>query len=142
MPKFVFLWTDFVLWLVVLGVAVYAWRVRGNRHALATWRHVTHDAPAMAAAVVLGVFIAIALLDSIHFRPRLPPSPGAAADAPPAYATRTVSVLDTLLGARGRGAREDVLGAARVVVVPARDAGGERQSRCATSRAWRTAART
>ena len=34
MPQFVFLWTDFVLWLVVLGVAVYAWRVRGNRHAL------------------------------------------------------------------------------------------------------------
>ena len=97
MPRFIFLWTDFVLWLVVLGVAVYAWRVRGNRHALATWRHVTHDAPAMAAAVVLGVFIVIALLDSIHFRPRLPPAAGAAADAPAAYATRTVSVLDTLL---------------------------------------------
>ena len=75
--------------IVVLGVAVYAWRVRGNRHALATWRHVTHDAPAMAAAVVLGVFIVIALLDSIHFRPRLPAAPGAAADAPAAYATRT-----------------------------------------------------
>ena len=53
MPSFVFLWTDFVLWLVVLGVAVYAWRVRGNRHALATWRHVTHDAPAMAAALIV-----------------------------------------------------------------------------------------
>lgn len=97
MPRFVFLWTDFVLWLVVLGVVAYAWRVRGNRHALATWRHVVHDAPAMAAAVVLGVFVAIALLDSVHFRPRLPPAPGAAADAPAAYSTRTVSVLDTLL---------------------------------------------
>jgi peptide/nickel transport system permease protein len=94
---FVFLWTDFVLWLVVLGVAVYAWRVRGDRHARATWRHVAHDAPAMAAAVVLGVFIAIALLDSIHFRPRLPAAPAAAADAPAAYATRTVSLLDQWL---------------------------------------------
>ena len=97
MPMFVFLWTDFVLWLVALGAVVYAWRVRGNRHLLATWRHVTHDAPAMAAVVVVGVFIAIALLDSIHFRPRLPAAPGAAADASPAYATRTLSVLDTLL---------------------------------------------
>ena len=51
MPMFVFLWTDFVLWLVVLGVVIYAWRVRGNRHRLATWRHVTHDAPAMAAVI-------------------------------------------------------------------------------------------
>ena len=32
---------------------MYAWRVRGNRHALATWRHVAHNAPAMCSAVVL-----------------------------------------------------------------------------------------
>ena len=97
MPKFVFLWTDFVLWLVVLGAVVYAARVRRNRHLLATWRHVARDASAMSAAVVLGVFIIIALLDSVHFRPRLPAAQGTAADAPVAYATRTLSVLDTLL---------------------------------------------
>jgi peptide/nickel transport system permease protein len=97
MPRFVFLWTDFVLWLVVFGAVVYATRVRSNRHRVATWRHVAHDAPAMAAAVVLGVFIAVALLDSVHFRPRLPPAPGTTADAPADYSTRTVSVLDTLL---------------------------------------------
>ncbi|MGZ8253897.1 MAG: ABC transporter permease [Burkholderiaceae bacterium] len=97
MPKFVFLWTDLVLWLVVLGAVVYAVRVRKNRHLLTTWRHVARNASAMSAAVVLGVFIAIALLDSVHFRPRLPAAQGAAADATVAYATRTVSVLDTLL---------------------------------------------
>jgi peptide/nickel transport system permease protein len=97
MPRLVFLWTDFVLWLVVLGAVLYAWRVRGNRHALATWRQVAHDAPAMAAAVVLGIFVVIALLDSVHFRPRLAAAPGAPADAPVMYGTRTVSVLDALL---------------------------------------------
>jgi peptide/nickel transport system permease protein len=97
MPKFVFLWTDFVLWLVVAGVAIYAWRVRDNPHARATWMHVARDAPAMCAAVVLAVMMTIALADSVHFRPRLPPAPGATADAPTAFATRTVSVLDTLL---------------------------------------------
>jgi peptide/nickel transport system permease protein len=97
MPRFVFLWTDFVLWLVVLGAVIYALRVRNDRHLRATWQHVTHDAPAMAASVVLGVFIAVALLDSVHFRPRLPPAAGAQADAQVAYATRTVSILDALL---------------------------------------------
>ena len=97
MPKFVFLWTDFVLWLVVAGVVVYIWRKRGNARARANWSHVLHDAPAMCAAVVLGVFITIALLDSVHFRPRLSAVEGAAADAQAAYGTRTLSIFDALM---------------------------------------------
>jgi peptide/nickel transport system permease protein len=97
MPKFVFLWTDLVLWLVVAAVVAYVVHVRRSADLRKTWRHVLHDAPAMSAAVILIAFITIALLDSIHFRPRLPPVPGAAADAPVAYATRTVSPLDVLL---------------------------------------------
>jgi peptide/nickel transport system permease protein len=97
MPKFVFLWTDFVLWLVVAGVVLYVWRARGQPNVRATWMHVARDAPAMCAAVVLIVLITVALLDSVHFRPRLPAVPGVAADTPAAFATRTVSILDTLL---------------------------------------------
>jgi len=97
MPKFVFLWTDLVLWLVVAAVVAYVVHVRRSADLRKTWQHVLHDAPAMSAAVVLIAFITIALLDSIHFRPRLPAVPGAAADAPVAYATRTVSPLDVLL---------------------------------------------
>jgi peptide/nickel transport system permease protein len=97
MPKFVFLWTDLVLWLVVATVVAYVVHVRRSPDLRATWRHVLHDAPAMSAAVVLIVFIAIALLDSIHFRSRLEAAPGATADAAIAYATRTVSPLDRLL---------------------------------------------
>ncbi|MGH6611900.1 MAG: ABC transporter permease, partial [Burkholderiaceae bacterium] len=95
--KFVFLWTDLVLWLVVAGVVIYVWRARKNPRVRANWLHVAHSAPAMCAAIVLGVFITIALLDSVHFRPRLPPAEGAAADAPPAYATRTISIFDALV---------------------------------------------
>ena len=51
----------------------------------------------MSAAVVLLVFLVLAALDSVHFRPLLPPAAGAAADAAPAYSTRTLSVLDQLL---------------------------------------------
>jgi len=97
LPKFVFLWTDFILWLVVAGVAFYIWRVRHNARARANWSHVLRDGPAMCAAVVLAVFITIALLDSVHFRPRLPAIEGAAANAPVAYATRTMSIFDALM---------------------------------------------
>ena len=97
MPKFVFLWTDFVLWLVVAGVLVYIWRARRNARTKANWMHVLRSAPAMCAAVVLGVFIAIALLDSVHFRPRLSAIEGAAPDAQVAYGTRTLSIFDALM---------------------------------------------
>ncbi len=97
MPKLVFIWTDLAVWLFVAAGAYYAWRVRGNANLRATWRHVARDAAAMSSAVVLAAFLAVALLDSIHYRPLLPPAPGAAADAPAAYATRTYSVLDGLL---------------------------------------------
>ena len=97
MPKFVFLWTDFVLWLVVAGVLVYIWRARRNARTKANWMHVLRNAPAMCAAVVLGVFLTIALLDSVHFRPRLSAVEGAAADAQVAYGTRTLSIFDALM---------------------------------------------
>jgi peptide/nickel transport system permease protein len=97
LPKFVFLWTDFVLWLVVAGVLFYIWRVRHDVRAKANWSHVLRDAPAMCAAVVLGVFITIALLDSVHFRPRLSAIEGASADAQVAYGTRTLSIFDALM---------------------------------------------
>ena len=97
MPKFVFLWTDLVLWLVVAAVGVYIVHVRNDANLRGTWRHVLRDAPAMSAAIVLIVFSTIALLDSVHFRPRLAAVPDSGADAQAAYGTRTLSLLDLLL---------------------------------------------
>jgi peptide/nickel transport system permease protein len=94
---FVFLWTDLMLWLLAVASILYAWKVRRNRNLLITWRRIAHDAPAMCAAVLLAIFMVLALADSIHYRPRLPPAPGAAPDASVAYATRTLSVLDGVL---------------------------------------------
>jgi len=97
MPKFVFLATDIALFVLLAGLALYVWHVRRSPDLRSTWRSVFRDAPAMCALVVLSVFLTLAVLDSIHFRPRLPPAEGAAADAPPAFATRTWSLLDQLL---------------------------------------------
>lgn len=97
MPKFVLLWTDAALFLIVLAVLAYIWHVRRTPTLRATWARVAHDGPAMCAAVILAVFAVIGLLDSVHFRPRLPPLPGVAIDAPPAYAPAAQSLLDSLL---------------------------------------------
>ncbi|MCL4738847.1 MAG: ABC transporter permease [Burkholderiaceae bacterium] len=97
MPKFVFLATDIALLMLLAALAGYVWHVRRSPDLRATWRSVFRDAAAMSALVVLGAFILVAALDSLHFRPLLPPAPGAAADAQPAYSTRTYSVLDQML---------------------------------------------
>jgi peptide/nickel transport system permease protein len=97
MPKLVFLATDIALYGLIVAIAFYVWHALRTPTLRQTWRGVLHDRVAMAAAVVLIAFLAIAMLDSLHFRQLLPPAPGAAADAAPAYSTRTLSVLDWLL---------------------------------------------
>ncbi|KDC47313.1 ABC transporter permease [Bordetella bronchiseptica] len=99
MPLFVFLWTDIALYLLVAAVLAYAWRVRRSPTLRATWGRVARDAPAMCSAVVLMCFVVVGLLDSVHYRARLAPAPGVAADAPPAYAPVVRSALDGLLAA-------------------------------------------
>lgn len=97
MPKFVLLATDLALYfqlLVLLAYVRYALRSPLLRQ---SWGYVRRDGAAMSAALVLAVFLLIALLDSVHFRPRLPPAPDAAAGAEIAYSTRTLSLLDVLL---------------------------------------------
>jgi peptide/nickel transport system permease protein len=98
MPKFVLLWTDAAIWLLVLGLIVYAVFVLRSPGLTANWRKVFRDAPALASSVVLLLCLIVTLLDSLHYRPLLPPAPGAQAQGP-AYDVRTRSVLDHLLSA-------------------------------------------
>ncbi len=104
MPKFVFLLTDLALLLMLLGIAFYVRHSLNTPTLRRTWAYVLRDASAMAAGVVLVLFFCLAIIDSIHFRPLLPPAVGAAANSPPAYSTRTLSLLDAWLA----GPRESV----------------------------------
>ncbi|VCU70823.1 Oligopeptide transport system permease protein OppC [Pigmentiphaga humi] len=99
MPKLVFLWTDVALFLLVLAVAGYAWHARRSPNLRATWSRVARDTPAMCAAVVMGVFVLIGLLDSLHYRPLLESVEVNGAQSARAYAPVTRSVLDDLLEA-------------------------------------------
>lgn len=97
MPKFVLLWTDAVLFLMLAALAWYAWRISVNRNLRANWRKVLRDPAALSAGIVLALFALITLADSIHFRRALAPAAGAPADAPVFYATSTESLLDVLM---------------------------------------------
>lgn len=97
MPKLVFLATDLALFAQLAVIAFYIWHALRSPTLRQTWRHVLHDAAAMSAGVVLLLFLLIAVLDSVHFRPLLPPASGATANAAAAYSTRTLSLLDVLL---------------------------------------------
>ncbi len=99
--KLVLLWTDVLVWLLVLAIGLYAWRVRAKEHLRAPWRKVARRPVAMSAAVVLSVFVLIGLLDSIHLREALPAAtPGQALE----YATEPVSIFDKLVAPlRSRG---------------------------------------
>lgn len=64
------LWTDVLLWLLValaLGFGLFAAR---HEHLRAPWRRVVETRTGVVTLVVLGFFVAIGLLDSVHYRPR------------------------------------------------------------------------
>lgn len=98
--KFVFLWTDAVLWLLVLGLIGYVVYVLRTEELARKWRKVLNNKTAVAAAAVLSVFFAAALADSVHYRRALPAADGAAVAA---WDTKTVSLLDALVGEKIAG---------------------------------------
>jgi peptide/nickel transport system permease protein len=97
--KFVLLWSDalfFLLVAVALAGGYWASRVE---HLRLSWRRVGESRVAMAAATLLAAFLAVGLLDSLHYRERLP-------GAQENYAVEMRSVLDALLtGLRTRQER-------------------------------------
>jgi peptide/nickel transport system permease protein len=95
--KPVFLWTDLALWLLVIALAAYLLRLRAKPNERANSFKVLRDPAGLAAGFVLLLFVAVALLDSVHFRRALPPSADAPAGQQVFYDARTQSVLELLL---------------------------------------------
>ena len=88
----VVLWSDMLIWLLVaagIGVGVL---VAKTPPLLTAWRRVGANRVGMASATVLLAFIAVGLLDSLHFRLQLEGKPGQKAS----YAIEVLSVLDML----------------------------------------------
>src|SRR5579885_1278822 len=85
--------TDALVWLLVAAGIGYGWYCRRRPHLAIAWSRVFRSPAAVASSVVLAAFVAVGLLDSLHFRPRLEARPG----EPAAYSTEILSVLDAAL---------------------------------------------
>ncbi len=70
--QLVFLWSDRLVFLLLAAAVASAWHVRRHEHLLLPWRRVARSATAMVSLLVLSLFLAIGLLDSLHYRVALP----------------------------------------------------------------------
>jgi peptide/nickel transport system permease protein len=90
----VILWTDALIFVLLAGVLALVFLIRRQPHLRAPWAAVARRPMAMGAALILGVFVGIGLLDSLHYREKLTDSP---ADKPQ-YSVEVLSVFDALVG--------------------------------------------
>ncbi len=96
MPKFVLLWTDLSIWLLIAAIVIYGLSVLRKPELAAKWGRVFRDAAALSSSIVLVLCLLLTLADSVHFRALLPPADGVK-NAAPAYDSRTRSLLDVWL---------------------------------------------
>ncbi len=88
----VLLWTDALVFLLLVVAAGYFLHVRRHGHLRAPWRRVTGSAAGLGSLAVLAAFLFIGLADCLHYRVLLPQKAGEA----PAYSPEVLSVLDAL----------------------------------------------
>ena len=87
--------TDALFFLLIFSTLAYVWIAARREHLKAPWRQVATRPGAVAAATVLVTFLSIAILDSVHFYPRLAATEG---DIAQHYSGEVVSLLDYLVG--------------------------------------------
>jgi peptide/nickel transport system permease protein len=88
-----FLTTDILFFLLLFGLAVLVFHASRREHLRRPWRKVARSRSAMVSLVILLAYLAIAVLDSIHFR--LPENGGGNGEAH--YLGEPVSLLDLWL---------------------------------------------
>ena len=93
MPQLTPLWTDWLIYALLLIIALYVTYTRSKPHLLAPWRKVVRNPAAMASSVILLSFVTIGLLDSLHFREALPQQK---AGEKIAYSSEIISLFDYL----------------------------------------------
>jgi peptide/nickel transport system permease protein len=98
--KPVFLWTDVALWLMALGLLIFAWRIFRHPPLRLQWSAVWRDPAALCSSVVLAAMVLLTLIDSVHFRRELAAEESNTAQIHHQqrfFDTRTESLLDAWL---------------------------------------------
>ncbi|MFN8751793.1 MAG: ABC transporter permease, partial [Betaproteobacteria bacterium] len=89
----VILWTDALVFALLGCVAAFVWLTVSREHLRAPWRKVARSTSGMVAATVLACFVAVGLLDCLHYRKALLPEPGKAEQR---WSPEVLSALDAL----------------------------------------------
>jgi len=90
---YVLLKTDLLFYILILAALGYAFYASRHEHLLTPWKQVVRRPLGMSAAVILTLYLVIAILDSIHFYPRLE---GQDSNGGGEYATEIISAFDVL----------------------------------------------
>ena len=96
--QFAVLWTDGLIYALLVVIAIYIGYTYSKPHLLLPWRKVARNPAAMASSMILLVFAIVGLLDSIHFREALPQQNNAQNSANKnVYGAEIISVFDRLV---------------------------------------------
>lgn len=87
------LWSDALVFVLLVSALVSAWYVRRHEHLMLPWRHVAQSATAMVSLLVLSLFVLVGLLDSLHYRAVLPDKNAGEA----VYSGEVLSLFDKLV---------------------------------------------
>ncbi|MEE9452215.1 MAG: ABC transporter permease [Gammaproteobacteria bacterium] len=97
--KPVILWTDALIYILILVAVIFLFWARNKAHLRNAWRQVISRRLVVVALVVLSVYIVIGLLDSVHFQRALPSLPGSDKQY---YSTKVESLFDVLISPIGQ----------------------------------------
>ena len=89
----IILWSDALVFVLLAAGIIGAWHLRRKEHLLLPWRRVSQSATAMVSLLVLSLFFAVGMLDTLHYRAALPQTNG----GEKVYSPEVLSVLDKLL---------------------------------------------
>src|SRR5210317_1477518 len=94
------LWSDALIYLLVVALCVFFYRLRRDPQTRERWGQVFGSRLGMITFTLIIVYVGIALLDSLHFRRALEPVAGAL-NVETFYDNRVSSALDVILGGMG-----------------------------------------
>lgn len=96
MIKPLLLWSDVLIYLLVLAVAVFFSLLKGDAQSRERWHRVFQSPVATFSFLIILFYIFMALLDSLHYRRALP-DPGMVEKQEVHYSNEVESVLDWVL---------------------------------------------
>lgn len=98
--KAVLLWSDILIYLLVCSLGLFFFAIKNNSQAKKRWALVFQSRVGMTAFIVMGFYVLVALLDSLHYQKALPlalDEAGAPVSTETRYSAEISSVLDMIL---------------------------------------------